>query len=1130
MSDSAEKTYRELLERLRRLRIREMSLGASFGTALCLLVGLCIGSLWMAVEILFYLHPVAKMLMLSLTAATAGSAFVYFSIFHAFRKKSPQDMALKVESVFPEFKQTLIGALQLWDKKMENPEGYSLDMIDRTVIKAGDLSKDVEFESIASAAKIRKTVVILSALMGLVALFVFLFPSQFKGALYRTFHITTAFAKPPETFLHVEPGDMEVVKGADASILIQLEGKLPDQISVLSKEPLAKRWKEADVEISMADSFFQLQLKLGFVYAFKEVSRTIDYYVKAGDGKSHSFRINVIDRPMVNKITAQYEYPAYTGLPAKVAEGGDLSALIGTEVELSIWASKPLRGAFLILGDGTKIKATLENRTARLGFEIKKDDTYHIRLLDLEGLENSEPIEYSIYALKDESPVVRVAYPGSDTDLGDNMVQPLTIEASDDFGISKMNIIWRLNEDPRLRRREVPLLSGGRKEVKEDYLWDLSDMNLLPEDRIYYRVEVYDNDEVSGPKRAQSEEFVVRLPSVHEILEEVERTQEEQTMQMEGIAKESRAIKEKLEEIKRELLKGVQLDWEERKDIESLVNRQMRMAEEMNKLSEKMDEVTEQLEKSGLSAAETLQKMAQIRKLMSDVATPELIEAMENLRESLKDLDQRQIEQAMKDFSITQEEFGRRLDRTIAILKRLQVEQKIDAAIKAAEELTERQEGINEQIKDNKKEELAKEEEAISQDTQKLQKDIEDLADAIREISEQSQVASLADSISKGMARQKIPSHMLQMAESLRSSDGKSAELQGERIVQNLEDLSFGLRKMQESFLKSQKAELFSEIRKSMRDLLYLSYRQEDVIADGKDSRDYAKDTKIQRELAEVQQSLFSGTSKIADRLFETSQKTFFITPSIGRALGESLERMKEATSLLERGNGRLASSHQRKAMSSLNETVNLLRGAMGDISSSESGTGFQEMLEQMKALSQQQQGVNQGTESLFGGGQMGLSPEQQAANNATMMAQLLAQQEDIRRAIEGLQRAMEQKRGLLGRLDKIGTEIEEVTRDLASGRISRRTIERQRDILSRMLDAQRSIYERSYSRKRQSKEGKDTDYQGSGSLPEDLGQRRNLLREYLLKALKEGYSQEYINLIRKYFESLSIDQVDSIQ
>ncbi len=1123
MSDSAEKTYRELLERLRRLRIREMNLGVSFGTALCLLVALCIGSLWMAVEILFYLHPVAKMLMLSLTAGTAGSAFVYFSIFQVFRKKSPQDMALKVESVFPKFKQTLIGALQLWDKKIENPEGYSMDMIDRTVIKAGDLSKDVEFESIESTAKIWKTVAILSAIIGFVALFVILFPSQFKGALSRTFHITTAFAKPPETFLYVEPGDMEVVKGADASILIQLEGRLPDQISVLSKEPLAKRWKEADVEISMEDSLFQLQLKLGFVYAFKEVSRTIDYYVKAGDGESPGFRINVIDRPMVNKITAQYEYPAYTGVPAKVTEGGDLSALIGTEVELSIWASKPLRGAFLILGDGTKIEATLENRTARLGFEIKKDDTYHIRLVDLEGLDNSEPIEYSIYALKDESPIVRVAYPGSDTDLGDNMLQPLTIEASDDFGISKMNIIWRLNEDPRLRRWEVPLLSGGRKEVKEDYVWDLSAMNLLPEDRIYYRVEVYDNDEVSGPKRAQSEEFVVRLPSVHEILEEVERTQEEQTMQMEGIAKESRAIKEKLEEIKRELLKGVQLDWEERKDIESLVNRQMRMAEEMNKLSEKMDEVTEQLEKSGLSAAETLQKMAQIRKLMSDVATPELIEAMENLRESVKDLDQRQIEQAMKDFSITQEEFGRRLDRTIAILKRLQVEQKIDAAIKAAEELTERQEGVNNQIKENKKEELAKEEEAIAQDTRKLQKDIEDLADAIREISEQSQVAGLADSISKEMARQKIPSHMLQMAESLRSSDGKSAELQGEWIVQNLVDLSFGLRKMQESFLKSQKAELFGEIRKSMRDLLYLSYRQEDVIADG-------KDTKIQRELAEVQQSLFSGTSKIADRLFETSQKTFFITPSIGRALGESLEGMKEATSLLERGNGKLASSHQRKAMSSLNETVNLLRGAMGDISSSESGTGFQEMLEKMKALSQQQQGVNQRTESLFGGGQMGLSPEQQGANSATMMAQLLAEQEAIRRAIEGLQRAMEQKGGLLGRLDKMGREIEEVTRDLASGRISRRTIERQRDILSRMLDAQRSIYERSYSRKRQSKEGKDPDYQGSGSLPEDLGQRRNLLREYLLQALKEGYSQEYINLIRKYFESLSIDQVDGIQ
>ena len=46
------------------------------------------------------------------------------------------------------------------------------------------------------------------------------------------------------------------------------------------------------------------------------------------------------------------------------------------------------------------------------------------------------------------------------------------------------------------------------------------------------------------------------------------------------------------------------------------------------------------------------------------------------------------------------------------------------------------------------------------------------------------------------------------------------------------------------------------------------------------------------------------------------------------------------------------------------------------------------------------------------------------------------------------------------------------------------------------------------------------------GDLPQDLGERENVLREDLLKALKEGYPKEYEELIRHYFEALAREQI----
>ena len=108
----------------------------------------------------------------------------------------------------------------------------------------------------------------------------------------------------------------------------------------------------------------------------------------------------------------------------------------------------------------------------------------------------------------------------------------------------------------------------------------------------------------------------------------------------------------------------------------------------------------------------------------------------------------------------------------------------------------------------------------------------------------------------------------------------------------------------------------------------------------------------------------------------------------------------------------------------------------------------------------------------------------------------------------------------MLGRLDQLGQEMKKVVEDLQKANVNPETIQRQEGILSRMLDAQKSVNRRDYSNKRQSEQGTDV-VRKSPTLPEGFTGDEEGLSEMVRKALDEGYPKQYEKLIRAYFKSI---------
>ncbi len=136
-------------------------------------------------------------------------------------------------------------------------------------------------------------------------------------------------------------------------------------------------------------------------------------------------------------------------------------------------------------------------------------------------------------------------------------------------------------------------------------------------------------------------------------------------------------------------------------------------------------------------------------------------------------------------------------------------------------------------------------------------------------------------------------------------------------------------------------------------------------------------------------------------------------------------------------------------------------------------------------------------------------------------MSRLAAEQRSMD---ELLQQMFEEGQGtqpMLGDLSDLGGGMEEIARALERGELDSELLEREERVLSRMLESQRSLNRRDYSRRRESRSGDDLRAVDPGSRVYTPAER-NILLERIRRAMRDAGPAEYEELNRLYFRALS--------
>lgn len=930
------------------------------------------------------------------------------------------------------------------------------------------------------------------------------------------------FSNTPEFSFNVKPGNKRIIKGNSENIEVEYNGPKINGCFVFFKYLNDSYWQSSRMQL----------VGTSYLYTFEDVRQSIDYKISGVVENNRSwydkinssiYRLNTITPPELSDIQVEVNSPRYTNLPPKFLEKNvaDVVAYKGSNFNISALINKKVQKAEIVFSDSSVSSLIIKNRKVSGKINVKKSDNYFFNIVDNGGVINQNPIVYSITILDDYFPSVNIIKPDENIESIPDAKINLQIEANDDFGFNSVSLNYKIisteeTVDSSYNIMILPISLTNLKYFSYNYLWDLSVLPIGFDETIKYFVSVTDNDNISGPKLGKSKIHFIRFPSLQKLFEDFASIEEKNVEEMEDIAQENEELKKELEKIKREFKQDQKMDWERKREIESTLNKQNELQKKVVNIEKKIEEAVKNLSDKNLLSPEVLQKYNKLQELFQEIATPELLEAMQELQKSMESVDKKKVEQALNQMEFNQKQFKENLERTLELFKKIQLEQDLDQLVQMTNKLLEKQNNITNDIKNDKPKSKIKDSQSKqSENLKSISKNSEDLLDKdlMKSFQEAWQKLNEANKISN---QQKLQNQMNQIQDQLSNNNINKAQSNSQSLEEQMQMLLDKLKQSQEAMNNENKNNILAKMQKTTSNLLQMSKDEEKLMNKTRDLSNFSDDF---RRLGQSQKEISENMSKVIKEIIDLSKETFFLSPKTTQSISKSYGNMSKSLNALEERNKNNASKFQNDAMSNLNEAVIEMQNNLQSMSNSNSGSGFEQFMKQMQQMAGQQGQLNQqGMEMLQKQGNSGqLTPGQQG-----QLARMAAQQEALRKSLEQLNKEMGNRSDILGRIDNIGDEMKKVVKDMQTLNYDRRTIERQQNILSRMLDAQKSVRERQYSRKRKAEVGKEYARKSPSELAESIDEEKAKLRKELKQALQEGYSIDYEKLIEEYFRNLN--------
>ena len=491
-----ETIHRELIRIGKLLNYWQAELFASLSMALFL------GLLWLgAFSDLFlkwgYVGRIAFWL-LTVAAAGAGAWQVWKSLTN---RRSYEAVAARIEKVFPQLDNRLINVVQF-------AAVGSVDPIRGAYVRQGVPNwNEVTPGGMREWEKHKRAYIALGITVVLL-LAPFFWSAAWGNALAR---ILNPFShRAPITIAHilsVTPGDGSVVTGTPLTISLTAAGRHGQEVSI-------DIWSADDKPYSVDLGQIAGNEPQDFSYIVPKIAGDTVYEVRAGDATSDRYHITAVSPLSYSHIDVTVTPPAALGLPQQHLNGitDPIVAPAGSRLSVTATPNRPIvRSIMAMVGVPPVQLVSSADGTAWSGVAPVMNEGS--LLISSDG-ENGEKVTASIRVQisPDLPPVLRIISPVGHGMLGAGAVPVIQLEATDDFGLTKVAIEQVDNNPGAVPGQDVP-----GKVVQE---WPLSNSrsfttswmgeNFRPAEgkTVCFQVVAYDNFAGGKPHRSVSQTIV----------------------------------------------------------------------------------------------------------------------------------------------------------------------------------------------------------------------------------------------------------------------------------------------------------------------------------------------------------------------------------------------------------------------------------------------------------------------------------------------------------------------------------------------------------------------------------------------------------------------------------------------
>ncbi len=1002
---------------------------------------------------------------------------------------------------FPDIKDKLLNTIELSELSSNN--SFSKQLLEASIESRTNELKPIPFVKAIDYSMVKRATYLLIPVIILFIILLTYNKEVIKTGSKRILQYST-YTSPPSPFsFKVLNDSLSVIKGKDITIKIKVEGsKLPQQVEI----------------VYGGNTFYMKQDTINiFSYTFKNINRSLSFYLKSGKYRTSNYFINVIPAPILLNIITSFYPPAYTGIKSQIQEGtGDITVPEGSKIKWQLTLAET-DSVKIILDTKKRIYLTKHNNKFTGETIIHKSQDYAVVVTN-KYIHNKTTASYHINVIPDQYPQIIVK---QYVDSLNPAVYYFTGTIKDDYGFSKLTFNYQESKD-HTDTIALPIANNLNLQAFE-FSFDFSKIKTDLSTITYY-FEVWDNDQVNGSKSTKSILYSFQVPDKEKLDSIDAATQKELAEKIFKSQNLISDIKNQMDRLRQDRIQQNLSKWEKTKILNDIKNKQQeleRNVAEMNKMLKQSNNLQNAFSQQ---KEDLIKKQKEIEKLMENLMDDEMKKLLDELAKLLQNNKDKKFEQKSKEAEINLDEMSKQLDRNLEILKRWEVEKNVEKISDELNQLAKKQEQVAEKIKKSPKNDEQKQKNIEEQ--QKIENEFEKLMNKYEETKKKNQELEHPYKLDNFSEQKNNIKQGLQNAkQQLQQGKNRKASKQQKQNAKQMQQMAQQMQMMMQNQQMQQMAEDITTLQQLAENINIFSIQQESLMKQFR--KIHYRSDNIEH-LIQQQHELKTAFGTISDSLYALSKRLPMVATTITQELGNVKIKLEKTENALKDGKYYQASTLQQFVMTSANnldlliaELIDAMKNQMQNQSQSQSschkpgkkaGQTISQMQKSMESLKQQLQRMIDE-----------LKKQKGSKNNgkqmAKQMAKSIAEYEKFKDQLAKLMNSEDLHPETMQKLNDINRLLEKNLNDIINNNLNDNLLKRQDKILVRLLEAENAERQRKTDNQRKAETAKDYIYRNKINLKsynKEKQQFNDILYHQNLKLNKvyeKKYKQYILNL-----------------